>query len=206
MNNRRWVVPGALATLISVSTVARALAQATRQNSVELRTAASRGGLYRFADYSRTFRNRAVLDALYIGNPGQNEFFGGLGYQLKVTRSLTVTPLLYGVIGVENQELGVAAGLLALGTVGRWSVYGYLGHFRPLRGSISAYTFLDSFDVSRIAGAWEFGVSTGFFNIAGGWTIQAGPLLVRNDAAGAWRVSLRGGTNLEGRVVRTFSF
>jgi len=99
------------------------------------------------------------------------------------------------------------------GTVGQWRVYRFLGHFRPIEGSVPAYTFLDSFDLSRIVRAWEFGLSSGSFYLSSGsfyvdetWNPQMGPVVIGNDRAGAWRFSIRGGTNFEGRLTRTVSF
>ena len=193
-------------TVVVCAEEGSAFAQSSHHNYVELRGAVTRNGLYRYAEFSRAFRNKAVLDVLYIGNPGQNEFYGGLGYQLSATPSLAVTPLLYGVIGKENGERGVALGAFVSGTAGQWSVYSFLGHFRPIEGSVPAYTFLDSFDVSRKVQAWEFGLSTGFFYLDETWNPQVGPVAIRNDHAGAWRFYIRGGTNFEGRLGRTFSF
>ena len=202
-------MPRTVLAVLTVAVCARedwAFAQSSHHNYVELRAAVTRDGLYRYAEFSHAFRNKAVLDVLYIGSPGQNEFYGGLGYQVNATPSLAVTPLLYGVIGKENGERGVALGAFVSGTVGQWSVYSFLGHFRPIEGSVPAYTFLDSFDLSRKLEAWELGLSTGFFYLDGTWNAQVGPVVTRNDHAGAWRFSIRGGTQSEGRLIRTVSF
>ena len=92
------------------------------------------------------------------------------------------------------------------GTLGQWRVYRFLGHFRPIEGSVPAYTFLDSFDLSRIVRAWEFGLSSGSFYVDETRNPHWGPVVIRNDHAGAWRFSVRGGTNFEGRLTRTVSF
>jgi len=185
---------------------AGALAQASPPNYVELRAAHSADGFYRYVEYSRFFPRGAVLDVLYLGVPGQNELYVGAGYQLEATPTLTVTPLIYGVVGNENGERGIALGLLAVGTVGDWSVNSFLGYFEPLAGTVPRYLFLDSLDVSRKVDRWEFGVSTGLYHVAGDWSVLAGPVIVRNDGRGAWRASLRGGSTVEIRLVRTLSF
>ena len=184
---------------------AEALARASPPNYVELRAAHSADGFYRYLEYSRVFPHGLVLDALYLGVPGQNELYVGGGYQLEAT-SLTVTPLVYGVVGKENGERGVALGVFVLGTVREWSVYSFLGYFEPLAGAVPRYLFLDSLDVSRKLGRWELGVSTGVFHAGGDWSVLAGPVIIRGDQRGAWRVSLRGGSTVEIRLARTLAF
>ena len=186
---------------------AEALAQASPPNYVELRAAHSADGFYRYAEYSRYFPSGPALDVLYLGVPGQNELFLGAGYQLKATPTLTVTPLIYGVVGNENEERGIALGLLSVGTVGDWSVNAFLGYFEPLAGTVPRYLFLDSLDVSRKVGRWELGVSTGLYHAAGDdWSALAGPVVILGDQRGAWRLSLRGGSTVEIRLARTLAF
>ena len=186
---------------------AEARPQAAPPNYVELRAARSEDGVYRFAEYSRFLPGGAVVDTFYIGVPGQNELYAGAGYPLKPTPTLTVTPLVYGVVGKENGERGVALGASVLGTAGQWSVYAFLGYFEPLAGTVPRYLFLDSLDVSWKLGRWELGASTGAFHAAAGdWSWLAGPVIVRNDTRGAWRALLRGGSTVEIRLVRTLAF
>jgi len=184
-----------------------ALAQVAPPNYVELRLAGSEDGLYRFAEYTRYFSSGPVVDLVYIGVPGQNELYAGAGYSLKATPTLTVTPLLYGVVGMENGQRGAALALLVVGTVRRWSVSSYLGYFEPFAGAVPRYVFVDSLDLARKVGRYEVGASAGLFHVAeGDWSWLAGPVLVRNDARGAWRLALRAGSALEVRLVRTLSF
>lgn len=199
-------VLGALIIAGLALTPAEALAQASPPNYLELRAAHSADGLYRYMEYSRFFPSGAVVDTLYFGVPGQNELYVGAGYQLKATQTLTVTPLVYGVVGKENGERGIALGVFVLGTVRDWSVYSFLGYFEPLAGTVPRYLFLDSLDVSRKVGRWELGVSTGVFHAAGDWSSLAGPVIIRNDKRGAWRLSLRGGSTVEIRLARTLAF
>lgn len=199
------LVFGALIVAGLALTPAEALAQAAPANYLELRAAHSADGLYRYVEYSRFFQRGAVVDIVYFGVPGQNELYVGAGYQLKATKTLTVTPLVYGVVGKENGERGVALGVFVLGTVRDWSVYSFLGYFEPLAGTVSRYLFLDSLDISRKVGRWELGVSTGMFHAAGDWSYLAGPVIIRDDKRGAWRVSLRGGSTVEIRLARTLA-
>jgi hypothetical protein len=186
---------------------ATALAQpAAPPNYVELRAGSSDGSFYRYAEFSRPLSGALVFDAVYLGVPGQNELYVGAGYQLKATPTLTVTPLVYGVAGKENGQRGLALGTFVLGTVGDWSVYTFVGYFEPLAGDVSRYLFVDTLDIARKLGRWEVGLSAGAFVTAGDCACVAGPVLVRNDALGSWRASLRGGSAFEARLVRTFAF
>jgi hypothetical protein len=197
-----------LATLLALcGPAARARAQAPPPQYVELRAAVSGDGdLYRYAEYTRTLPGGLVLDSVYIGVPGQNELYLGAGYGVHLTPSLTLTPLLYAVAGAENGELGLALGAFVSGTAGRWSIYSFTGYFVPLGGDVPRYFFVDSLDLARRLGKWELGLSTGHYVIAGEWSALAGPVLVRNDAAGAWKLYVRGGSAFEARLARTVTF
>ena len=63
---------------------------------------------YRFADVSFTRKNGVVFDCFYVGVPGSNELNVGGGYAFK-RNALTLTPLVYAVIGKEEGERGVKA-------------------------------------------------------------------------------------------------
>lgn len=199
-------LPGAWSLLALAFSAGPALAQEPPPSYVELRAADSDSGFYRYLEYSRTFGRGPVIDIVYFGLPGQNEFYLGAGYPLRVTPTLTVTPLLYGVFGKENGERGVALGTFVLGTVRDWSIYSFWGYFEPISGSVPRYVFLDSLDLSRRLGRWELGGSAGLFHAAGQWSYLVGWVLIRNDRWGAWRAYLRGGSSLEVRLGRTLSF
>jgi hypothetical protein len=103
---RRWLA------LIALSCLAEA--QSDPQEYVELRAAYGKSGWYRFAEYTHTFRNRVLVDFVYLGVPGQNELYAGAGYQFRLSKALTFTPLFYGVLGKENGQRGLAAGVFAV--------------------------------------------------------------------------------------------
>lgn len=196
--------------MVTAGTIAlcgRASAQDAPPNYVELRAAVNGDGdLYRYAEYTRFLSNGVVLDSVYIGVPGQNELYLGAGYGVRLTPTLTLTPLLYGVVGKENDELGVALGVFLVGTAGPWSVYTFAGYFEPIDGDVPRYFFVDSADVAHRIGKWELGLSTGHYVVSGDWTALVGGVVVHNDAHGAWRAYIRGGSAFEARLVRTLSF
>jgi hypothetical protein len=205
--NRLLTAVTASVALLGSSPEARA--QAAPPNYVELRGAVNGDGdFYRYAEYTRFFSNGITLDSVYIGVPGQNELYLGAGYGFRVTPTLTVTPLGYAVIGLdgETDEFGLALGLFVVGTAGRWGIYAFSGYFEPIDGTVPRYFFIDSLDVSRKLGQWELGVSTGHYVISGDWTALVGGVVVHNDAHGAWRLLVRGGSAFEARLVRTLSF
>jgi hypothetical protein len=182
-------------------------APATPANYVELRASGSESGFYRYAEYARTFSNRLVLDILYLGVPGQNEFYAGLGYQFTPTEKLTFTPLVYGVTGRENRQRGVAFGAFTVGSIADWNIYSFAGVFTPVAGDVPAYFFLDTLDLTRsISKRWELGGSGGLFCSLGTCSRVIGPVLVLNDKKGSWRTSARAGTATEVRLTRTFVF
>jgi hypothetical protein len=186
-----------------------ARAQAAPPNYVELRGGVNGDGdFYRYAEYTRFFSNGITLDSVYIGVPGQNELYLGAGYGIKLTPTLTLTPLGYAVVGLdgETDQFGLAAGIFVVGTAGPWGVYMFTGYFEPISGSVPRYFFVDSLDVSRRLGKWELGVSTGHYVIEGDWTALVGGVLVHNDSHGAWRLLVRGGSAFEARLVRTLAF
>jgi hypothetical protein len=202
-------LPTAVLAVSVAAVAADARAQAAPPNYVELRGAVNGDGdLYRYAEYTRFFASGLTLDSVYIGVPGQNEIYLGAGYGIKLTPTLTLTPLGYAVVGLdgETDQFGVALGIFVVGTAGPWGVYTFAGYFEPLSGTVPRYFFVDSLDVSRRIGKWELGVSTGHYAIGGDWSALIGPLVVRNDAHGAWRLLVRGGSSFEARLVRTLGF
>ncbi len=161
---------------------------------------------YRFVDLSHTFKAGAYLEALYVGIPGQNELYLGAGFQLRPTPGVSLTPVLYAVLGNENDQRGVTLGGLLSVDRGGFKVLAFAGHFFRIDGDVSDYTFIDALDLTRALGKWELGVSTGLFETGGDATWLVGPTLKRNDSRGAWAAAARFGDDTEYRVLRVFVF
>jgi hypothetical protein len=161
---------------------------------------------YRYVDVFHTFKSHVVVDALYIGLPGSNQLFAGVGYQFKPARWLTIAPLLYGGITRESRERGVKVGVLASVNTGAWHGTAYLSQFAPFAGEEERCFLRDSIDVTRVIKSWELGASLGVFAQRDARTWELGPTLKHNDKGGAWAVSVRGGTDVELRVIRVLVF
>jgi len=173
------------------------------QTVAEVRLADTR---YRFVDVSFTAKNGAVFDGFYVGVPGSNEINVGGGYVFK-RNALTLTPLLYAVVGKEGGERGIKTALLAAVDRNGWKFLSFLGAFVRVSGSTDSYQVLDTADLTRtFASRWELGVQAGFFRSGGSWNTQIGPLLKLNDAHGTWAASYRFGHEKEFRVGRVFVF
>lgn len=161
---------------------------------------------YRFVDLSYTFKSGPYLEALYLGVPGQNELYLGAGFQFRPAAGVTFTPILYAVLGKENDERGVCfGGLLSVDRSG-WKLLGFAGHFIPSRGDVDDYTFVDALDLTRAIGKWEAGASVGLFATGGDATWLVGPTLKHNDRLGAWAFSARFSDDTEYRVIRVLVF
>ncbi|HET7295472.1 MAG TPA: hypothetical protein VFM88_23860 [Vicinamibacteria bacterium] len=161
---------------------------------------------YRFVDLGHTFASGPYLEALYIGVPGQNELYLGVGFQLRPATGVAFTPVVYAVFGKDNDQQGIAAGgLLSVDRSG-WKVLAFAGHFFRTSGDVDDYTFVDALDLTRAIGKWEAGVSVGLFETGGDKTWLVGPTLKRNDRLGAWAFAARFGDDTEYRVIRTLVF
>jgi hypothetical protein len=161
---------------------------------------------YRFVDVSFSQKNGAVFDCFYVGVPGSNELNAGGGYAFK-RNALTVTPLVYAVIGKEGGERGVKTALLTAYEKDGWKFGSFLGAFVRSSGATDSYQVLDTADLTRTLGrGWELGLQAGFFRLGGAWNVQVGPLLKLNDARGAWAVSYRFGQPKEFRLGRVMVF
>jgi len=173
------------------------------QGVAEVRLADTR---YRFADVSFTRKNGVVFDGFYVGVPGSNELNVGGGYAFK-RNALTLTPLIYAVLGKEGGERGVKVALLTAYESDGWKFGSFLGAFVRSSGSTDSYQVLDTADLTRTLGrGWELGVQAGFFRSGGAWNTQVGPLLKLNDSRGAWAASYRFGQQKEFRVGRVLLF
>ena len=161
---------------------------------------------YRFVDLSHTFAKGPVLDLLYTGVPGANEFYFGAGWQLR-GKGVTFTPIVYGVVGKENDERGITLGALWTFDRGGFKSVGFAGRFFRTSGGVDDYDFADAIDVTRVIGRFELGLSTGFFHPKGGaWAWLVGPTVKLNDKRGNWALSLRGGDDEEIRFLRVLVF
>jgi hypothetical protein len=177
--------------------------QALAQNLIEFRFADTK---YRYADWLYIHPSSLTIDVFYDGVPGSNEFNFGGGYGIKI-RKLTVTPLLYFVVGKEASQRGLRLALLATFDKDGWKLVSYLSHFAPLSGGVSHYQSLDTLDFTRVVGKhWEIGMQSGFFHSEGKWNPQNGPLIKLNDRYGNWGASYRFGPQKEFRFIRIFVF
>jgi hypothetical protein len=189
--------------ILILAAVCLASRHSAAQNMFEVRGADSK---YRYVDWNYTFHNSAVVDTFYIGVPGSNEFNLGGGYGIKIGK-LTVSPLLYAVLGKEGAQRGLKMALLVTFDKNGWKLNSFLAHYAPLSGEVSQYQVLDTLDFSRVFGKhWEFGISNGFFHSDGKWNPQAGPMVKLNDRFGSWAASYRFGPQKEFRLGRIFVF
>ncbi len=196
--------PGlAFPALVAVlATVAAGVADA--QTAMEIRGSSTR---YRFVDLNHTFGNGIMVDALYLGVPGQNELYLGAGWQWKAAPALTLIPLAYGVAGRENEERGVMLGAYVLAGSGPWKAIAFAGRFICVSGHVRTYDFLDSLDLTRtLHGRWDVGASASVYREREGWSQASGPMIRRNDGHGSWALSVRFGYETEIRLVRVLTF
>ena len=192
-----------LAGAVAAAAILCCRSTAAAQNLLEARLADTK---YRYVDWNSTFKNGAVVDAFYIGVPGSNEFNVGGGYVFK-RGNLTLTPLVYAVVGKEGSQRGVKVALLAAFEKDGWKLLSFVGHYAPISGSVGSYQVLDTLDLTRTIGAhWEAGVQAGFFRAEGAWNTQIGPVVKLNDRLGSWAVSYRFGDQNEFRVGRVLTF
>jgi hypothetical protein len=162
---------------------------------------------YRYVEWSYAFKNSAVVDLYYSGEPGSNEFDLGFGYNFQPFKSLTITPLVYAVIGKEAGQRGFQIAFQAAFESKGWRVNSFFGHYVRLSGGVSNYQNLDTLDVTRaLSKRWEAGVSSGFLRAEGAWNPLIGPVAKFKDRLGSWAVSYRFGPEREFRVNRIFQF
>jgi hypothetical protein len=158
---------------------------------------------YRYFDWNYTFKNAAIVDAFYVGVPGNNEFNFGVGYGFKPKPSLTLAPLIYAVAAKESGQNGIKIALLVMFDKDGWRVNSFFGHFARISGDVSAYQVLDTLDASKVIfKRYEVGISNGFFHADGEWNPQIGPMFKLNDRLGSWAVSYRFGSENELRFSR----
>lgn len=184
-----------------------AIAQSTNKNYIEVRTArAQDGGLYGYFNYNRQINKDVVFDFIYTRSSGVNETFTGVGFTTSVTKKLTVTPLVYVVVG-ENGQYGMAVGTTVSGSVRSLNISGSAGHFEPISGPVPRYNFVDTLDLtSTVSKRSEVGISTKLFNQLGQNFGGIGPMYKRSDKRGFFSVSARFGTGTEIQFTRAFVF
>ena len=177
---------------------------ASAQTFVELRGAST---LYRYADALYISKSNVAFELYYVASPGYNEFNGGVGYQIKPAKFLTLIPTFYATASKEGgrgTKLGLTAGLEKAG----WKASGYLAQYWQLGGHASSYLVLDTLDTTKVfTKHLEAGTSLGFLRQDGARNIQFGPTIKWNDKLGAWAISWRPiGPGQELRFGRTFTF
>lgn len=159
---------------------------------------------YRYVDVLCTVTGNWVAEAYHIGTPGANEANLGFGYQWKPKPSLTLIPVLYGVMDKEGKQRGGKLAIIFGWEKVGFKASGYLGRYQRLSGTAANYLVLDTLDVTRVMSKhWEAGASLGFFLQQGLWNSQYGPLAKLNDKLGYTAVSYRFGVR-ELRVSRMF--
>jgi hypothetical protein len=192
--------PLVIFTFMSISLVLGA-STLSAQGVAEVRFADTK---YRFVDVSFTGKNGVTFDCFYAGVPGSNELNAGGGFAFK-RKALTLTPLVYAVIGKEGGERGVKIALLTACESNGWKSGSFVAAFLRTSGTTDSYEVLDTADLTRTLGTrWELGLQAGFFRSGASWNTQTGPLLKLNDARGAWAVSYRFGAEKELRIGRVF--
>ena len=191
------------ALLAATIVVAGLVRPAAAQTEVEIRGSTTE---YRFVEISHSFDGGLLLDGLYTGEPGMNEVYLGLGYEISPNDRTSVIPIAYAVAGREYGERGLTLGSLLDLDHPKWRLVGFVGHFFPTRGDIPSYTFVDSLDLTRKFGRWELGASAAAYEDEGDIVRVAGPVLKWRDRLGTWAATARFGDQSEFRVVRTLAF
>jgi len=192
--------PALLLAAISFAALAR---PAAAQTEVEIRASTTE---YRFVETSYSFGSGLLFDGLYTGEPGMNEIYLGLGYEIAPSDRTSLIPIVYAAAGKEYGERGATLGFLLDLDHTKWHLVGFAGHFFPVRGDIPAYTFVDSLDLTRKFGRWELGTSAAAYEDEGDIVRVAGPVLKWRDRLGTWAAAARFGDQTEFRVVRTLAF
>ena len=178
-----------------------AVRSASAQPDVEFRVGTTG---YRYFDVSGALESGIVLDALYVGWPDLHEIWLGAGYMFEPVSGFTLLPMPFAVFGTDGR--GVTMGAWLYFERGEWQLRSYVGHFFPLAGEESSYTFADALDMTRWIGRWEVGASIDVFESEGYIDGLVGPTLKLHDDQGAWASSLRFGYATELRLTRTLEF
>jgi hypothetical protein len=177
--------------------------RAEAETELEIRAASTE---YRFVDLNRSFDSGLVFDALYTGEPGMDEVHVGLGYDLSSSERSSVIPIVYAGFGRQYGQRGATLGALIYVERDKARFQCFLGHFFPVRGEVSAYTFVDTLDWTRVVRSFEVGASASAYEYEGEIVKVLGPVLKWNDRQGTWAASARFGDDSELRVVRSLAF
>jgi hypothetical protein len=195
-------LPPILAALLILAALPRpVLAEA--ETELEMRAASTE---YRFVDLNHSFDSGLVFDALYTGEPGMDELHVGLGYDLSSSERSSVIPIVYAGFGRQYGERGATLGALIYVEREKARFQCFLGHFFPVRGEVSAYTFVDTLDWTRAIRRFEVGASASAYEYEGEIVRVIGPVFKWNDHQGTWAASARFGDESEFRLVRSLVF
>lgn len=193
-------------TLIALATInvfAQDPTPAPKHNFAEIRW--SKDNLYGYGDYVNTKGTR-VLEVFLVKTPGQTQGCAGIGKQFTLNKLGTISAMLYGVIG-SNDQLGVMPAVLPTIEKGKYKSNAFLAWFIPIKGEVHQFLVLDTWDTTyALSKRFDAGTSIGFFLQDGKWNPQVGPVLKINDKLGSYSVSYRVGTGRELRFGRTFIF
>lgn len=176
-----------------------------QDNFIELRGSTTQ---YGYIDYTRNLSKNVVGEVTYIRTPGQQQGFIGLGRSIKLGDAGSINTMAYGVIG-SNGQSGIMPAVLPNIQKGPFKSSAFFGWFIKLKGNVSNYAVLDSWDTTwALSKKFDAGMSAGFFRQNGKWNSQVGPMIRLNlDKLGSWNMSQRfgpGGREL--RFTRTFTF
>lgn len=192
----------ALAAAIVLAATSRPV-RAEAETELEMRVASTE---YRFVDLNRSFDSGLVFDALYTGEPGMDEVHVGLGYDLSSSERSSMIPIVYAGFGRQYGERGATLGALIYVERDKTRFQTFFGHFFPIRGEVSAYTFVDNLDWTRVIRSFEIGASASAYEYEGEIIKVVGPVFKWNDRQGIWAASARFGDDSELRVVRSLAF
>jgi hypothetical protein len=199
---RRTRLLAALAAVLVLATLPRPV-RAEAETELEMRAASTE---YRFVDINRSFDSGLVFDALYTGEPGMDEVHVGLGYDVSSSERSSVIPIVYAGFGRQYGERGATLGALIYVERDKARFQAFFGHFFPIRGEVSAYTFVDTLDWTRVIRSFEVGASASAYEYEGEIVKVLGPVFKWNDRQGTWAASARFGDDSELRVVRSLAF
>lgn len=153
---------------------------ASAETDIELRASTAE---YRYFELSHAPRAHIVFDVLYAGYPGENELYVGAGFISGPTLGISITPLVYDVFGIEDDDRGIAPGVQLHLDGERTQLVGFAGHFFRTEGDVSDYSFIDPLDLTLVAGRCEVGGSAVGYESEGVSYWSVGPVLNSTTAS-----------------------